>query len=219
MPVLLSKSLTQAGDTADWIAEGHVEKILDPELGTILSNGDPISLGDHAHWTYWLPQDFPSDVHIEWDLKPLREPGLCMVFFAAQGINGRSIFDGSQRARDGYYPQYHSGDINAYHISYFRHKLAAERAFRTCNLRKSHGFHFILQGADPLPPVEDVQGFYHISVKKIADTVSFSINDLQIFTWHDDGQLYGPALTSGKIGFRQMAPMKAAYKNLRISTP
>nr|WGD69384.1 DUF1961 family protein [Bacillus subtilis] len=34
--------------------------------------------------------------------------------------------------------------------------------------------------------------------------VHFSINGLPILEWMDDGKTYGPVLTKGKIGFRQM---------------
>lgn len=208
-------SLANFADSEDWVAEGHIKKSV-TELGTVLSNADSLEMGDHANWTYWLPEDFPSDIRIEWDFKPLREPGLCMIFFSAEGRQGESLFDPSLLPRDGNYPQYHSGDINAYHISYFRHKQESERSFRTCNLRKSFGFNFAVQGADPLPPVEDVHGFYHIVMSKFHGMISFTINNLKIFEWQDDGKEFGPVLGSGKIGFRQMAPMKAAYKNLEV---
>lgn len=201
-------------DVSDWIIEGEVLQSFDQ--GLILENAAPESLGDHAHFTMWLPECFPDNLLIEWEFKPLREPGLCMLFFSALAKSGESIFSSELAKRDGYYPQYHSGDINAYHISYFRHKYESERAFRTCNLRKSAGFHFITQGADPLPPVEDVIDAYRMSVDKFQGKIRFSINDLLIFEWQDDGTSFGPILTTGAIGFRQMAPMKARYANLKV---
>lgn len=53
--------------------------------------------------------------------------------------------------------------------SCYRRKQRSERAFRTCNLRKSKGFYLVKQGADPIP---------------------------------------GAWLGGGRIGFRQMSPMK-----------
>ena len=70
-------------------------------------------------------------------------------------------------------------------------------------------------GADPIPNVEDVQEPFQIKLIKYKEYVSFSINDLEVLTWEDDGST-GAMLTNGRIGFRQMAPMRARYKNLKV---
>ncbi len=212
--IIYKNGLTQAKDIDGWVKEGKIKISFDE--GMILENGAEESLGDHAHWTYWLPQDFPENIEVEWKFKPLREPGLGMIFFAAAGLNGESIFSEHLEKRNGYYPQYHSGDINVYHISYFRHKNESELAFRTCNLRKSKGFYLVAQGADPLPPAKEALDFYQMKLIKFHNTISFYINELKLFEWNDDGAEYGPVLKKGKIGFRQMAPMKAIYKDLVV---
>ena len=111
---------------------------------------------------------------------------------------------------------YHSGDINAYHVSYFRRKWDEERGFHTCNLRKSKGFHLVVQGADPIPNCEDAFESYHIKLVKKDGKIDFIIDDLPVFSWQDDGKEYGPVLGGGKIGFRQMAPMIGEYSNLKV---
>lgn len=207
-------SLLNTTDTDSWVAEGNIKKECSPELGTILSNGDDVERGDHAHWTYWINQDFSKDLQIEWEFRPLSEPGLCMIFFNAQSESGESIFTPGLNKRDGYYPQYHSGDINTYHISYFRRKQQSERQFHTCNLRKSCGFHFLGQGADPLPDVSDAKKFYQLKIRKQGEKICFWIDDLLVFSILDNK--FDAPLGGGKIGFRQMAPMKAAYRNLKV---
>ncbi|MEW9050774.1 MAG: DUF1961 family protein [Neobacillus sp.] len=213
---LYRNSLSSKIELANWRLEGkakirfensqlHLENQLDPEV-----------YGDNAHWVFWCPIDFPDRVIVQWDFYPIREPGLCMIFFAASGRKGEDLFDEKLAARNGRYPEYHSGEINTLHLSYFRHKHADERAFRTCNLRKSHGFHLVAAGADPLPPVEDAISPYHMKLIKYEGIVQFSINDLPILEWEDDGETFGPIFSGGKIGFRQMAPMKAAYSNLTV---
>jgi hypothetical protein len=173
--------------------------------------------GQAANFVFWCPEDFPSDIAVTWDFWPVREPGLCILFFSATGDKGQDLFDASLAPRMGQYGQYHSSDINALHVSYFRRKHPRERAFQVCNLRKSYGFHMVAQGADPLPSVDDVLPPYSITIIKCGAEVAFYIRDLPIFHWVDDGESYGPLLGGGKIGFRQMAPLIGEYANLKVS--
>ncbi len=173
--------------------------------------------GQAANLVLWCPEEFPDGVRIEWEFWPVREPGLAIMFFHARGRNGGDLFDPGLSVRDGPYEQYHHGDIDAYHVSYFRRMWASERALHTCNLRKSHGFHLVAQGPDPLPGVLDADGPYAVRLEVKGGAVSFAINDLVSFRWRDDGSIGGSALAGGKIGFRQMAPLIGEYANLRVS--
>ncbi|MFJ4029672.1 DUF1961 family protein [Paenarthrobacter sp. NPDC089989] len=225
-------------DVADWVAEGPVTAgtydaggqgaasalangaaaaggAAAAEGGALMLSGsvDADEFGDHAHWTLWCPQELPDRVRISWDFLPVEEPGLAMVFFSARGHGGEDLFSARLSPRTGYYPQYHSGDLDALHVSYFRHKYSSERAFRTCNLRKSAGFELVAQGADPLPPAEDADGFYRVAVTKDGPRVAFSINGLSLFDWVDPSAGH---LAGGYFGIRQMAPLVAAYRNLLV---
>ncbi|MGM7723817.1 DUF1961 family protein [Metabacillus sp. Hm71] len=213
---LYSNTLSSNNDIADWVLEGEAKVRFKEDRLQLENQLDPAIYGDNAHWVFWCPVDFPDKIMIEWDFYPIREPGLCMMFFAATGRNGEDLFSANLPQRNGKYPEYHSGAINALHLSYFRHKHEDERAFRTCNLRKSHGFHLAAMGADPLPPVEDAIAPYHMRLVKYEGIVQFSINKLTVLEWKDDGKKYGSILKGGKIGFRQMAPMKAAYQHLQV---
>ena len=139
-----------------------------------------------------------------------------MLFFAASGRHGEELFAPWLPVRSGEYQQYHSGAINALHVSYFRRKYPEERAFHTCNLRKSFGAHLVCQGADPIPDVVDAQSPYRLELTKRGREIAFAINGLPIFRWMDDGQSYGPLLGGGKIGFRQMAPLVGEYANFKV---
>lgn len=215
--LIYENALSSFQDVSDWKLEGKA-KISDFEDKVLLENElNPEVYGDDSHWVLWCPEQFPDRIMIEWEFYPIEEPGLCMLFFSANGRNGEDLFDKSLPERVGKYPQYHSGAINALHLSYFRHKWPDERAFRTCNLRKSYGFHLVAQAADPLPPVEDAISPYYLQLVKYDHIVQFMINDLPILEWEDDGESYGQILGEGKIGFRQMAPMKAAYANFKVS--
>jgi hypothetical protein len=198
-----------------FILEGKA-KLTFPDDCLRMENSLESGLGQKANYVLWCPEEFPSDVSVRWHFKPLSDTGLCILFFSARGIDGTDIFSSSLQERTGEYHQYHSGEINTFHVSYFRRKELDERAFHTCNLRKSKGFHLVAQGADPLPNAEDVDRFYQMEIRKRRNVVSFSIDGLPIFSYLDDGLTHGGLLDGGKIGFRQLAPLTAEYKNLEV---
>lgn len=207
--------LSSADDVKGWILEGQAVISFDDGRMQMRNALQEIE-SQKSNFVYWCPEDFPDNISISWDFWPIEEPGLCIIFLAAVGHGGRDLFDQSLKPRTGEYQQYHSSDINALHLSYFRRRWEQERAFHTCNLRKSAGFHMVAQGADPIPDVDDARPPYHIELIKAGPLVRFAINDLPILEWHDDGKTYGPVLGEGKIGFRQMAPLRAEYANLRV---
>ncbi|MBR5108760.1 MAG: DUF1961 family protein [Clostridia bacterium] len=181
-----------------------------------LENAESEQLGQKANYVLWCKEVFPADMLLEIDFRPLREPGLAMLFFSASGREGQSLFDPSLATRTGEYVQYHHGDINAFHLSFFRRKEKDERSFHTCNLRKSYGFYLVAQGADPIPDADDAEEFYTLSLLKKGPDVRFAVNGLEVLRFHDDGAQYGPLLQGGCVGLRQLAPMAGEYANLRV---
>lgn len=213
--LLYENKLSCEEDVKSFRLEGNA-KITFPNGRMRMENGMDAALGQKANYVLWCPEEFPSDVYIEWDFLPVREPGLCILFFAAKGRNGEALFSEELAERTGEYVQYHHGDMNAFHVSYFRRKEPDERAFHTCNLRKSYGFHLVAQGGDPIPDADEVTQPYKIGVLKKENKVVFYINELEIFQFVDDGETYGPLLGCGNIGFRQLAPLVAEYANLKV---
>lgn len=205
--------LVTLNDLDGWVAEGPVSARAEGG-GILLSSAGGID----DHWTLWCPEEFGDRIRISWEFSPRSEPGLAMLFFGADAHAGEvgGIFAPDLAPRSGAYPQYHSGDIRTLHVSYFRRRWEDERAFHTCNLRKSPGFHLVSQGADPLPPVVDARdAFYRIEVVKDGAHVTFSIDGLPLFEWTDD-ESTGPRAREGRIGFRQMSPLVACYRNLEV---
>lgn len=214
--VIYENPLRREQDAADFIAEGSPVTSF-PMQAMRLENAMDPELGQAANYLFWCPRKMPADICIEWDFRPIREPGLAMMWFCADGREGKDLFDPSLSPRTGDYKQYHSGGINGYHASYFRRKnVQHERTFHTANLRKSHGFHLVCQGADPIPSVIDVMDSYQIQIIKCGGHIRFSVNDLTLYEWFDDGAQTGPVLGEGYIGFRQMAPLIADYSNLVV---
>lgn len=212
---LYSNPLATPGDIADFVAEGQPLTSF-PRGCLRLENGMDPKEGQAANFLFWCPETLPADLVVRWRFRPVREPGLAMFWWSAAGRDGQDLFDPSLPARSGPYRQYHSGAINGYHLSYFRRKNPDERGFHTCNLRKSHGFHLVTQGADPIPDVIDVDRAYALELAVSNGWVRFSIDELPVLWWRDDGETYGPRLGPGHIGFRQMAPMIAEYSDLEV---
>lgn len=172
--------------------------------------------GQDANIVLWCPRPFQAQVEISFNFYPLADEGLCILFFHARGHGGRSVLDPGLHPRTGPYEQYHHGDLDAYHLSYYRRKWHPERRFHTANLRKSHGFHLVAQGADPLPGLVDADPPYRIAISVHQDRVQASIDDLPVLSWHDQGTVGGAPLGGGHIGLRQMAPMIAEYADLQV---
>lgn len=213
--VVYENALAAPADTDGFRLEG--EAAVSFPLGRLrLENRLDPELGQEANFVYWCPEKFPDHIAVSWDFLPIRDPGLAILFFAASGRGGRDLFDASLAPRNGPYGQYHHGDIDALHVSYFRRKAPTERAFRTCNLRKSYGFHLVAQGADPLPGIDEVAGPYRVTLIKSGPHVVFGIRELELFRWVDPGDELGAVLGGGRIGFRQMAPLMAEYGDLKI---
>lgn len=213
--LLYENPMSCEADIADFRLEGSA-KLSFPNGALRMENAVDAAQGQKANFVLWCTEEFPKDVYATWDFKPIKEPGLAILFFAAKGRNGESAFAESLTERTGEYVQYHHGDIDAFHVSYFRRKEPDERAFHTCNLRKSYGFYLVAQGGDPIPDADEVTESYHMAVLKKGNQVIFYINDLEIFKFEDDGRTYGKLLGGGCIGFRQLAPMIAEYSNLKV---
>ena len=214
--VLYDNPLASPCDVRDFVLEGSAEVSFPQGAMRLRGLLDPAQ-GQKANYVFWCPVEFPDNIEIRWRFSPVKEPGLSIVFFAARGRRGEDLFSDTLNKRTGEYELYHSGDINCLHVSYFRRMWETERCFHTSNLRKSHGFHLVAQGADPLPDVADSKGFYDLRLVKKEGYVGFWMENLQLFAWQDSGTETGGILTGGKIGFRQMAPLTADYRSLKVT--
>ena len=215
LKILYENNFTEDSALNDFILEGSAHITTNNGALRMQNVLDP-SLGQKANFVLWNRRDFPDKISIEWDFYPLEYPGLAMTFFSAKGLNGEDLFDPSLPERTGRYEMYYDGGVNAYHISYFRRSDVEGRGFNTCNLRKSKGFYLVCRGADPIPSLVDVINPYRVKIVKYEAHIIFYINDLEIFHFTDDGTSYGRIHSDGKIGFRQMAPLVAEYKNLKV---
>jgi len=213
---LYQNALASESDLAGWRCEGQAARTF-PRGRMRLENAverDP-DRGVHANFVLWCPEDFPDHIAVRWRFRPLSDAGLAMIWVAAKGRGGEDLFDASLAERDGGYKQYHHGDINALHGSYFR-RNPTETLFRTVNLRKSYGFHLVSQGGDPLPDSRDLAEPVRVEAVKSGPHFRFAMNDVVLYHFLDDGESFGPVLEDGKIGFRQMAGLIAEYADLTV---
>lgn len=213
--LIYENPLSCEADIQGFVLEGNAT-ISFPNGKLRLENALDAKEGQKANYVLWCPEDFPENVRIEWKFQPIKEPGLAILFFAAKGQGGEDIFAPSLAKRTGEYVQYHHGDINAFHVSYFRRKEPNERALHTCNLRKSYGFYLVAQGGDPIPDADECVKMYELALEKKGNVVRFWVENVEVFCYVDDGETYGQFLSGGKIGFRQLAPMIGEYADLKV---
>ena len=168
--------------------------------------------GPDGHFVHWCPVDFPGNFVSEWEIAPLSEYGLCIVFFAAVGGHGEDIFDTGLPERTGAFNQYTNGAINCYHVSYY-----ANTPFNpgriTCNMRKNSGFYVVSNGPPGIPPGS--HGPHQIRLIKDGTQIQIQMDGRVVIDFRDDGERYGPVFGAGKIGHRQMQWMVARYRNFR----
>ncbi|ESQ93270.1 hypothetical protein ABAC460_00795 [Asticcacaulis sp. AC460] len=212
--LIYANPLSKPSDIANWKMEG--EASVDFDTGRMrLKNKLAPDQGQASNFVFWNPKVFEGDVAITWKFRPLVEPGLAILFFAAGGVDGQHILAPSLKPRAGIYDQYTQSDVAALQIAYFRRRWPEERAFHVSNLRRAPGFELLAQGADPLPDIADMtREPYRMKLVKTTAGVIFSINDLTVLTWADDSKK--PTPRKGSVGFRQMAPLEAVYSDLEV---
>jgi len=211
--LVYANPLKSEADVADFTMEGDAS-VSFPEGRMRLSALRDAAEGQASNFVFWCREVFPDHVEISWDFYPVAEPGLCILFFAAGGINGEHILSPDLKPRAGIYDQYTQSDVRALQIAYFRRRWPEERAFHLSNLRYAPGFEMLAQGPDPLPDVKDATPPYRIKLRKRGAEVQFLINDLPVVNWAGDPARDWP--TEGSIGFRQMAPLVAEYSQLEV---
>jgi hypothetical protein len=199
-----------AEDCAGWIMEGPGEVTFEDGWMVMASERPD---GPDGHIVHWPNVDFPADFVAEWEMRPISDYGLCIIFFCATGRNGEDLFDPTIAPRNGIFSQYTMGDINCYHISYYANTPSCPGRI-TSNMRKNHGF-FVVANGPPGVAAGDKEA-HAVRLAKRGAHVHLSVDGRKLIEFHDGGEDYGPVLGAGKIGFRQMQWMKAAYRHFRV---
>ena len=214
--LLYSNPLASRSDVEGFTLEGSAHVTFE-DGRMVLENARPPEDGQAANYLFWCPEVFPADVEISWEFQALREPGLCVFFFSAKGLHGGeevSLFDPRLAKREGIYNQYIRSDVSALQVSYFRRRFLDEQRLHVSVLRQAPGFILLDRQADPLPSADTMTESYQIRLRRKGRHVQFFIEDITVIDWVAPEGMTLPA--GGRLGFRQMAPLKGAYSNLKV---
>jgi len=85
--VIYRNPLARESDVAGFRMEGQA-KVTFVDGRMRLENALDPSNGQAANFVYWAPEVLPDGVEISWNFRPIREPGLAMLFFSASGVDG-----------------------------------------------------------------------------------------------------------------------------------
>ena len=208
--LLYESTLDRPESLAEWVVEGPgILTFKDGWMEMASERPD----GPEGHIVYWCPHDFPDRFVAEWEVQPVSEYGLCIVFFAARGENGEDIFDESLPERNGVFTQYTNGAVLSYHLSYY-----ANTPFNpgriTCNMRKNNNFYLVTNGPPGIPPGS--QAVHRIRLIKDGARIQLQVDGRVIIDYTDDGRRYGPVYRDGKIALRQTQWMVAKYRNFCV---
>jgi hypothetical protein len=192
---------------AEWVLEG--------QASAQVKGGRLHLTNDAGHLVFWSTRPFPADVLLEFGVSPVdANKGLAIVFLAATGRDGGSIFDLGQPFRDGVFNRYHSGELNCYHVSYWATDPNGE-ARGTAHIRKNHGFHLVSQGRDFITGTGP--GPHLVRVLKLGSQISVEVDGKLSVRLTDDGQAFGPALRGGLLGLRQMVYSRGcSYTHFKV---
>lgn len=184
----------------DWVLEGP---------GRAWTENDSLHIESEkpengGHVVLWNTRNFPENCLIQFDMSPTNSTnGLNILFFGAQSRDGKDIFDLSLPKRDGVFKNYHSGALDAYHISYWA--CAPDNGGtprRTANVRRNHGFQLVSCGADNI--AGKGAGPHIVRLLRFDGRILLETANQLSAVWLDDGKTYGPILRDGQIGLRQM---------------
>ncbi|HEX7009991.1 MAG TPA: DUF1961 family protein, partial [Phycisphaeraceae bacterium] len=208
--LIYDNPLSSPSDLAGWRMEGPGQVTFE-QGAMILRSTRPD--GPNGNFVYWCDRDFPDHIRVEWEVQPVEDQGLCIIFFSAKGRHGEDIFDPSLAPRNGVFSQYHSGDINCYHISYYANAPDAPGRI-TINMRKNHGLYLVTNG--PAGIIPGSRAWHTVTLVKDGPRIQMGIDGKRVIDFFDDGQTYGPILGGGKIGLRQMQWTRMKYRNFRV---
>ncbi len=197
----------------EWVLEGQ-GKAWTEEGRLVLQGADEEW---DKHLVLWNTRPFPEDFLLEFGMAPRDSKiGLGILFFATTSRRGGSIFDLALPKREAVFANYHTGELNGYHCSYWAcNPFDGGILRRTTNLRKNHGFYMPAVGIDRIGGAGP--GPHQVRILKAGGKIRVESNGQLALVYDDDGHGYGPVLKDGCIGIRQMGhSYRVAYTHFRV---
>ncbi len=201
----------EPGRNVDWVLEGPAET--EVKSGRLHIRNDP-----SGNCVLWNTREFPESFVAEWDFQHHHPQGLAIVFFAARGIDGGSIFAPGLPKRGGAFGNYTRGKIQCYHTSYTAtDEDGVPRG--TTHLKKDAGDR--LKGGKAAAGPGFIDGKtdrpYRLRLAKLKNRILLEVDGKVSFDWTDTGEKGGPPFQGGRIGFRQMRhAIEASYGELKV---
>jgi hypothetical protein len=202
-----------------WVLEGPASaSTKDGEL--VIDN---LATDGTAHTVLWLPEAFPADLLVEYDIT-IEQPdeGLAILFCAARpaGDPTGSIFKPGLPRRNGVFQSYIKGDIDSYHVSYLsagERDSAIPGPRRAANVRKNSGFWLVACGDDQIQGRGYGRVPHHVRLLKVGNRLQVEVNGKLSVNFDDDGKTWGTVWGDGYVGLRQMNHLLSArYSGLRV---
>lgn len=207
--LVYQNNLTRSDDIEGWVMEGPgVTEFRDGWM-------EMYSPEKENHHVLWCPEDFSDRFIVEWEAQNLdSDAGLCILFFAAQAMDGRDLFDPSLPKRDGTFSDYTKGEVGSYHISYYANTPSRPDRGKA-HLRKNNGFNLVQEGGEGIPA--ESTAIHQMRLIKDGARIRFFVDDRKVLDWTDTASNEPrPHYESGKIGFRQMQWTHFRYRNFRV---
>ena len=160
-----------------------------------------------GHIVLWNKQKSAENYVVEFDLKHNSPMGLFILFFSANGLNGKDLFSEDLVPRNGVFSQYVRGDNQSYHIStYTPHR-------GTANLRKNPGAHLLKTENDIAFLIPTKKSKYRLI--KWGNRFQYYLDDQLQMDFTDHASLGSP-LRGGYVGLRLMAGDRITVNKFRI---
>jgi len=197
----------------DWVLEGPGEVYVKSGRMHVRNSPD-------GNCVLWNTRDFPQSFVAEWDFKHHYPQGLAILFFAARGAEGGSIFTPGLPKRGGNFGNYTRGKIHCYHTSYTA--ISEDGVPRgNTHLKKNDGDTNAEEGNKVAKGPSYIDGKsaepHRIRVAKLGDRIILEVDGEISIDWTDLGEKGGAPYKSGQIGFRQMRhTIEASYGSFKI---
>ena len=206
--VLYQSALDSTQSVAGWVMEGP---------GTVeFADGwmTMKSPSEQMHHVFWCPRTLPESFVAQWEMQNQHlDAGLCIVFFAATGLNGEDVMDPALPKRDGTFSQYNNASLKNYHISYYANTPSKPNR-EVARLRKNPGRKIVSEGPRGIEVASSAP--HKLTLIKQAARIRLYVDKRSIIDWTDDGKVKGEPRGAGKIALRQMKWTQFKYRNFKV---